>query len=156
MDGCLGLDLVIKSTPENHEFSFNPLILPASCLSKLKGGNHTSPGGIWQFSGNVLATWWASEGYAMWIYAETCDLDGWTWKGPLVLEWKSSSCLKKFFLQKAPSSRNSVPWRTGCWLWLRCRKPWSPYIHIMNCHIRFKLVAVFVQSLSCVRLFATW
>lgn len=100
MDGCLGLDLVIKSTPENHELSLNPLFLPASCLSKLKGGNHTSPGGIWQFSGNVLATWWASEGYAMWIYAGTCDLDGWTWKGPLVLEWKSSRCLKKFFLQR--------------------------------------------------------
>ena len=100
MDGCPGLDLVIKSTPENHELSLNPLFLPASCLSKLKGGNHTSPGGIWQFSGNVLATWWASEGYATWIYAGTCDLDGRTWKGPLVLEWKSSSCLKKFFLQR--------------------------------------------------------
>lgn len=55
---------------------------------------------FWQLGGQARAS--------ARIYAEMCDLDGWTWKGPLVLEW-SLGCLKKFFLQKAPSSHSSAP-----------------------------------------------
>ena len=109
MDGCPGLDLVIKSTPENHELSLNPLFLPASCLSKLKGGNHTSPGGIWQFSGNVLATWWASEGYATWIYAGTCDFRWTNLERSTGVRMEELKLLKEILSTEAPSGPSSAP-----------------------------------------------